>query len=73
MIREMIHNRANAILRWTGLDETLANAILDGLYKMLAEIVVVPDHPLRLKIEEGLDQLAHDLIHDPAMQARVER
>ena len=72
MIREMIHTRANAILRWTKLDETLANAILDGLYKMLAEIVVVPDHPIRRKAEEGLDQLAHDLIHDPAMQARVD-
>ncbi len=72
MIREMIHTRANAILRWTKLDETLANAILDGLYKMLAEIVVVPDHPIRLKAEQGLDQLAHDLIHDPAMQARVD-
>ena len=72
MIREMIHTRANAILRWTKLDETLANAILDGLYKMLAEIVVVPDHPIRRKAEEGLDQLAHDLIHDPSMQARVD-
>ena len=72
MIREMIHTRANAILRWTKLDETLANAILDGLYKMLAEIVVVPDHPIRRKAEEGLEQLSHDLIHDPAMQARVD-
>jgi len=72
MIREMIHTRANAIMRWTKLDETLANAILDGLYKMLAEIVVVPDHPIRRKAEEGLEQLAHDLIHDPAMQARVD-
>jgi len=72
MIRELIHTRANAILRWTKLDETLANAILDGLYKMLAEIVVVPDHPIRRKAEEGLEQLAHDLIHDPAMQARVD-
>jgi hypothetical protein len=43
----MIHDRANAILRWTGLDETLANGILDGLYRLLAECVVDPDHPLR--------------------------
>ena len=72
MIREMIHTRANAIMRWTKLDETLANAILDGLYKMLAEIVVIPDHPIRLKAERGLESLAHDLVHDPAMQARVD-
>jgi uncharacterized membrane-anchored protein YjiN (DUF445 family) len=73
LIRAMIHDRANSLLRWTGLDERLANGILDGLYKMLAETVVVPDHPLRRKIEEGLEQLAHDLVHDPEMRARVDR
>jgi hypothetical protein len=73
LLRTMIHDRANAILRWTGLDERLANGILDGLYKLLAETVVMPDHPLRRKIEEGLEQLAHDLVHDEAMRARVER
>ena len=71
LIRSIIHDRANAILRWTKLDETIANAILDGLYKLLAETVVVADHPLRRKVEEGLEKLSHDLIHDPAMQARV--
>ena len=30
LLRRMIHDRANALIRWTGLDETLANAILDG-------------------------------------------
>ncbi|MDE2436220.1 MAG: DUF445 domain-containing protein [Sphingomonadales bacterium] len=73
LLREMIHTRANAILRWTGLDERLANAILDGLYKLLAETLVDPDHPLRRKVEEGLETLANDLLHSPDMQARVER
>ncbi len=73
MIRAMIHERANALVRFARLDERLANTILDGLYKLLAETVVIPDHPLRVKIEEGLQQLAHDLAHDPAMRARVER
>jgi uncharacterized membrane-anchored protein YjiN (DUF445 family) len=71
MIRTMIHERANAIVRWTKLDETLANAILDGLYKLLAETVVIPDHPVRLKVERGLEELAHKLVHDPATQAKV--
>ena len=71
MIRTMIHERANAIVRWTKLDETLANAILDGLYKLLAETVVVADHPVRLKVERGLESLAHQLVHDPEMQAKV--
>ncbi|MDF8332906.1 DUF445 domain-containing protein [Novosphingobium cyanobacteriorum] len=73
LIRTMIHDRANAVLRWTGLDERLANSVLEGLYKIMAETVVVQDHPLRRKIEEGLSDLAHDLVHDPAMRERVER
>ena len=73
LVREMIHQRANALLRLTGLDERLANSVLDGLYKLLAEVLVDPDHPLRSKIEEGLETLARDLQHDPAMRARVEK
>ena len=72
LLREMIHNRANGIIRWTGLDERLANGILDGIYKLLAETIVDPEHPLRHKVEEGLETLAHDLLHDPKMQERVE-
>lgn len=73
LLRTMIHDRANGLIRLVKLDERLANAVLDGLYKLLAEAVVHPDHPLRLKIVDGLEQLAHDLTHDPVMAARVER
>ena len=73
LIRDMIHERANTLLRWTGLDERLASAVLDGLYKLLAETVVDPLHPLRRRIEEGLEELAEGLLHDPAMRERVER
>lgn len=72
LVRRMIHEKASTLLRWTGLDERLANSILDGLYKLLAETVVIEDHPLRRKIEESLGALAEALVHDPAMQARVE-
>jgi uncharacterized membrane-anchored protein YjiN (DUF445 family) len=73
LLRKLIHDRANGILRWTGLDESLANAILDGLFKLIAECVVVPDHPVRLKVEEGLESLADKLANDPEMQERVSR
>jgi uncharacterized membrane-anchored protein YjiN (DUF445 family) len=72
LVRTMIHERANTLMRWTGLDERLATSILDGLYKLLAETVVIEDHPLRRKIEESLESLAHALVLDPAMHARVE-
>lgn len=73
LIRAMVHERAGSVMRWTGLDETLANKIIDGLDNLLFDMANDPDHPLREKAEEGLSALAHDLQHDPEMQARVER
>ncbi len=73
MVREMIQARANALLRWTGLDERLSNSVLDGLYRLLAEILVDPEHPLRNKVEEGLAKLAQDLQTDAELQAKVEQ
>jgi len=73
LVRDMVHKRANAVLRFTGLDERLANSVLDGLYKLLAEVLVDPDHPLRSKIEEGLQDLAHGLREDAEMRERIER
>ena len=73
LVRDMVHKRANAVLRFTGLDERLANSVIDGLYKLLAEVLVDPDHPLRDKIEEGLQELARGLREDPEMQERAER
>ncbi len=72
LVRSIIQDRASTLMRWTGLDERLANGILDGLYKLLAETVVIEDHPLRRKIEESLEALAEALVHDPDMHARIE-
>ena len=73
VLRGIIHARANAIVRWTGIDEKLANAVLDGLYRLLAEAAVDPAHPLRGKVEEGLEALARALLSDRVMQGRVAR
>lgn len=72
LIRAMVHERAGSIMRWTGLDETLANKIIDGLDQMLVDMADDPGHPLRAKAEEGLARLAFDLQHDDVMRARVE-
>ena len=72
VIRAMVHERAGSLMRFTGLDETLANKIIAGLDGLIRDMASKPDHPLRAKADEGLAQLAHDLQHDPAMQARVE-
>lgn len=73
MVRAMIQKRAGAVLRWTGLDETLATSVVNGLHKMLDEVAADPDHPLRAKANEGLASLAHDLQRSDEMQARVAR
>jgi uncharacterized membrane-anchored protein YjiN (DUF445 family) len=71
--RALIKERSNGILRWTGLDEKVANSILDGTYKLLAEILVIEDHPVRIRMSEGLEKLARNLQHDPDLRARVEQ
>jgi uncharacterized membrane-anchored protein YjiN (DUF445 family) len=71
-LRDIIHQRVAGVLRWAGIDKTISSSVLDGLYKLLAEVLVNPDHPLRGKIEEGLSKLGHDLQHDPETRAKVE-
>jgi uncharacterized membrane-anchored protein YjiN (DUF445 family) len=72
LIRAMVHKRAGWILRMAGLDEKLADAIVDGLRKLTIDMAVDPDHPVRAKAEEGLARLAHGLQHDPETRAKVE-
>lgn len=73
LIRQLVHERAGSLLRWTGLDEAVANRLIGGLEKLFADMADDPEHPLRLRAEEGLDRLAWQLEHDPTMQARVEQ
>ena len=72
LIRDMVHQRAGWILRMAGLDEKLADAIVDGLRKLTIDMAVDPDHPVRAKAEEGLARLARSLQHDPETRAKVE-
>jgi uncharacterized membrane-anchored protein YjiN (DUF445 family) len=72
MIRDMVHERAGSILRWTGLDETVASKLIDGLQKLLDDMADDRDHPLRVRAETALDRLAWDLQHDPDVRAKAE-
>lgn len=71
LIRQMVHDRSGSILRWTGLDAAVSTKIIDGIDRLLTELAADPAHPLRLKIEESLQRLAHKLRTDPAMRQRV--
>ncbi|WP_448665188.1 DUF445 domain-containing protein [Sphingomonas sp. CJ20] len=72
LIREIVHSRAGSVMRWTGLDETLAKKIIEGLHKLITEMAEDPAHPLRIKAEEGLARFADDLQNKPELRAKVE-
>lgn len=71
LIREMVHERAGTVLRWTGLDENVANAIINGLNKLLFDMADDPGHPLRARADQALADLAFDLQYEKEMQVKV--
>ena len=72
IIRAMVHQKAGWIVRLAGLDERLADAIVDGLRRLTIDMAVDPQHPLRAKAEEGLAGLAWDMQWDAETQEKVE-
>ncbi|WP_324751037.1 DUF445 domain-containing protein [Sphingomonas sp. LY54] len=73
MIRGMVHDRANWLVRFAGLDEKLADGIIDGMRRLTIAMATDTQHPLRLKAEEALAMLAWDLQYDDAMRDKVEQ
>jgi len=73
LIRDMVHKKANWVLKLAGLDAKLADAIIDGLRKLTAEMSTDPAHPVRVKVEEALAQLANDLQTSPETRSKVEQ
>ena len=72
LIREMVHKRANWILKLAGIDSRIADSVVDGLRKLTVEMGTDPAHPVRVKIEQALTQLANDLQTSPETRAKVE-
>ena len=72
LIREMVHKRANWVLKLAGIDSRIADSIVDGLRKLTIEMGTDPAHPVRIKVEEALAQLANDLQTKPETRAKVE-
>ena len=72
LIRAMVHQRANWILRLAGLDSKIADQIVAGLKKLADDMVADPEHPVRLRAQDGLAELAAKLQHDAETRAKVE-
>ena len=72
VIRAMVHERAGWIVRLAGLDEKLADKIVEGLRRLTIDMAIDADHPLRVKAEEGLARLAQSLQEDAETRAKLE-
>ncbi|MFT8736857.1 MAG: DUF445 domain-containing protein [Zymomonas mobilis] len=71
VIREMVSKRSGSFLRWTGLDSRLADSIYDAVNRLVNEMMVDPEHPLRLRFDETLWNWVEKLRTDPALQIRL--
>jgi uncharacterized membrane-anchored protein YjiN (DUF445 family) len=72
LIREMVKKRTNWVLKLAGIDARLSDSILDGLRKLTIDMQEDPAHPVRVKIEQALADLANDLQLNPETRAKVE-
>ena len=72
LIRDMVRKRVSWVLKIAGLDTKLADAVVDGLRKLTVEMGTDPAHPVRIKVEQALADLANDLQTNAETRARVE-
>jgi|TARA_R100000501_G_scaffold15113_1_gene27401 uncharacterized membrane-anchored protein YjiN (DUF445 family) len=73
LIRDLVQERTQWVLRLAGVDERVANALINGSRKLLADMAADPQHPLRIKVMIALKDMAFDLRYLPETQAKVER
>ena len=72
LIREMVKKRTNWVLKLAGVDTRLSESIIDGLKKLTVDMHTDPAHPVRVRVEQALADLANDLQTDPETQRKVE-
>jgi uncharacterized membrane-anchored protein YjiN (DUF445 family) len=72
LIRDMVKKRTNWVLKLAGIDARLSDSIIEGLRKLTVEMHTDPSHPVRVRIEQALADLANDLQTKPETRARVE-
>jgi uncharacterized membrane-anchored protein YjiN (DUF445 family) len=71
-LRAKVRDRSSSWMRLMGLDERIANRLIEGANDLLSELAMDVNHPVRLKAEERLSAIAQDLQNDPELRARVE-
>ncbi len=73
LIRGLVQERTQWLLRVAGIDDRVANALINGSRKLLVDMAADPDHPLRVKVMIALKDLAFDLQYLPETREKVER
>ncbi|MGB3721500.1 MAG: DUF445 domain-containing protein [Pacificimonas sp.] len=73
LIRGLVQERTQWLLRVAGVDDRVANALINGSRKLLVDMAADPDHPLRIKVMIALKDLAFDLQYLPETREKVER
>ena len=73
LIRDMVKKRDNWVLKLAASRRPrLSDSVIEGLRKLTVDMETDPAHPVRIKIEQALAELANDLQTKPETQARVE-
>lgn len=72
-VRTAVRNQTPRLLRYARMDKALADRVIAGIEQLLHEMAVEPDHPMRARITQIVDDFAKGLRDDPEMQGRIER
>ncbi len=72
LIRDMVKKRTNWVLKLAGIDARIGDSIIEGMRKLTVDMHTDPAHPVRVRIEQALADLANDLQTNPETRARVE-
>jgi uncharacterized membrane-anchored protein YjiN (DUF445 family) len=71
MIRQRVRERSGWLMRFVSADRKVADTVIDAVADLLHDVAIVPDHPLREKLNEFVLKFATDLRDDPALQQRI--
>ena len=71
VIRVKVRERSGWLMRFAGVDQKAADAMIYALEDLIEEAANDPDHPLRERITELIGKFARDLQNDPELQERL--
>ncbi len=71
LIRVKVRERSGWLMRFAGVDQKAADAMIFALEDLIEDAAQDPDHPLRGRITELISRFARDLQNDPALQERI--